>query len=242
MNILVLHKIVENKPKEWSEVNLVFFKNLLNNIIHNNLKLTSLSEWKKNNIGDIVLTFDDGLISDYELVYPLLRKMNLKATFFIVADFVGKSGYLNWDNIKEMSNSGMEIASHSSSHKYMTNLEVSQIKYELEISKIKIEKEIGKEIDSFAYPYGDCSNKLNRFAFEAGYKYICNSRPGLNDLNSSILSRNSIHSNIRSSDINRVLFPKQYEIAFQKIGYEARSILKKSLGVNNYLKLRELIY
>ena len=198
MNILVLHKIVENKPKEWSEVNLVFFKNLLNNIIHNNLKLTSLSEWKKNNIGDIVLTFDDGLISDYELVYPLLRKMNLKATFFIVADFVGKSGYLNWDNIKEMSNSGMEIASHSSSHKYMTNLEVSQIKYELEISKIKIEKEIGKEIDSFAYPYGDCSNKLNRLAFEAGYKYICNSRPGLNDLNSSILSRNSIHSNIRS--------------------------------------------
>mgnify|MGYP006105903715 CR=1 FL=1 len=242
MNILVFHKIVENTPTDWADVSLSFFNKLIEVIVQKDLTIASLHEWKNNNIGDIALTFDDGLSSDYEFVYPILCEMNLKATFFIVTDFVGKSGYLSWENIMEMSNSGMEIASHSSSHRYMTNLKITDVRDELENSKMKIEENIGKEVCSFAYPYGDCSEQLNKLVIEAGYNNICNSKPGLNHLNSKILYRNSIHSNIATTEINRVLHPKQYEIALQKIGYGARGIVKKSLGINNYLKLRELIF
>lgn len=242
MNILVFHKIVENTPTDWADVSLSFFNKLLESIAQKDLNIAPLNEWKNNNFGDIALTFDDGLSSDYEFVYPILCEMNLKATFFVISDFVGKGGYLSWENIKEMSDSGMEIASHSSSHRYMTNLKTREVRSELENSKMKIEDNIGREVRSFAYPYGDCSDKLNKLVIEAGYSNICNSKPGLNRLNSNLLYRNSIHSNIAVSEINRVLFPKQYEIALQKIGYESRRMIKKSLGINNYLKLRKLIF
>jgi peptidoglycan/xylan/chitin deacetylase (PgdA/CDA1 family) len=221
---------------------LDFFTDLLKFIKNRNLKVTSINNWQKNNIGDIVLTFDDGFSSDFELVYPLLKQMNITATFFIVSDFVGNKGYMTWENIKQLSDSGMEIASHSVTHKYLNALNDKKIFFELNNSKIKIEQMIGKEVSSFAYPFGSCSRKTHKFAAEAGYKNICNSKPGLCRFNSTILSRNSIHSNLNSSNIDRLVFPNQFELTIQKFGYLVRNGLKQTLGVKNYIKLRESIY
>ena len=242
MNILVLHKIVEGHPVEWADVSLNFFTDLLKFIKSNNLIVTSINNWKNNNIGDVVLTFDDGFSSDFEFAYPLLKQMNIPATFFIVPDFVGTKGYMTWGNIKQLSDSGMEIASHSMSHKYLNSLNNETILLELKDSKIKIEQMIGKEVNSFAYPYGDCSRKTNKLATEAGYINICNSKPGLCRFNSTILSRSSIHSNLKSSDMDRLIFPNEFEQTFQKFGYIVRTGLKQTLGIKNYVKLRELIY
>ena len=242
MNILILHKVVEGNPVEWADISLDFFTDLLKVVKNRNLKVTSINNWQKNNIGDIVLTFDDGFSSDFELVYPILKEMNITATFFIVSDFVGTKGYMTWENIKQLSDSGMEIASHSATHKYLNTLNDKELFFELKNSKMKIEQMIGKEVDSFAYPYGSCSGKTHKFAADAGYKNICSSKPGLCRLSSTILSRNSIHSNLNSSNIDRLVCPNQYDLVFQKFGYLVRNGLKQTLGVKNYIKLRESIY
>jgi len=242
MNILVFHKIVEGSPVDWSDVSLDFFTEMLDFFKQKNLKVTSINNWKNNNTGDAVLTFDDGFCSDFELVYPILRKMKMTATFFIVPNFVGTEGYMTWENIKHLSDAGMEIASHSLSHKYLNNLNEKEVFFELENSKMKIEKMIGKDVDSFAYPYGGCSQKSHKLAAEAGYKNICNSKPGLCKLNSPILSRNSIHSNLNSSNIAKIIFPDQFDLTLQKLGYLLRNGIKQTLGVKNYIKLKEFIY
>ena len=242
MNILVLHKIVEGAPVNWEDVSLNFFTEIVQFIKYRNLEVTSISNWKNNNSGNIVFTFDDGFSSDFELVFPILKEMGMSATFFIVPNFVGTEGYMTWENIKQLSDAGMEIASHSCTHQYFSTLNEEEIFDELKNSKNTIEKIIGKDVDSFAYPYGNYSLKSNQIASKAGYKNICNSMPGLGRLNSTLISRNSIHSNLNSSNIEKFIFPSQYSLAIQKFGYSIRSGIKKTIGINNYLKLKELIY
>ena len=126
MNILVLHKIVEGDPVDWADVSLNFFTEIVEFIKLRNLEFTSITNWKNNISGNVVLTFDDGFSSDFELVYPILKEMRMSATFFIVPNFVGKDGYMSWENIKQLSDDGMEIASHSLTHKYLNTLNYSQ--------------------------------------------------------------------------------------------------------------------
>jgi len=242
MNILVLHKIVQGNPVDWADVSLNFFTEMLHFIKQRNLEVTSINNWKKNSTGDVVLTFDDGFVSDFELVFPLLIDLNMTATFFIVPDFVGTKGYMTWENLKQLSDAGMEIGSHSLTHKYLNTLSEKDLFSELRNSKIHIEKMIGKEVNSFAYPFGGCSQKTHKFGFESGYKNICNSSPGLSSFKKKILSRNSIHSNLKSTDLERLIFPTEFELTFQKFGYMIRTGLKHVLGVKNYVKLRKFIY
>ena len=83
----------------------------------------------------IILTFDDGDISNYTIAYPILKKYNFKATFFIITDKVDTPGYVTWQNIKEMSDNEMEIGSHTKSHAYLPRLSDSEISFEFKNSK-----------------------------------------------------------------------------------------------------------
>ncbi len=242
LNVLVFHRIVENEISKWADVKLNLFEKLLTTIKDNNQVIVSINDWSKNHRGDLALSFDDGHLSDFEIVFPLLMEFDVFATFFIVPEFVGQKGYMTWSQIKEMSDSGMEIGSHSRSHLYLTTLPENELFEELKKSKTIIEENIGKEVRSFAYPYGDCSKKTYNFAIGVGYKNICNSKPGLCKPRVSTLNRNSVHSNITIDEIGRLLNPSAGEIFKKQVGYFIRHGLKRALGINNYIKLKDSIY
>lgn len=75
----------------------------------------------------VLLTFDDGLISAYTEVFPLLKLFNYPAVISVVTDWIesdtpvlyatrarSKKDFLSWSQIREMQASGLvEIASHS---------------------------------------------------------------------------------------------------------------------------------
>jgi biofilm PGA synthesis lipoprotein PgaB len=75
----------------------------------------------------ILLTFDDGLISFYTRVFPLLKVFNYPAVVSVVTSWIetdhivnyagenrGRDGFVTWKQIQEMQASGLvEIASHS---------------------------------------------------------------------------------------------------------------------------------
>jgi len=135
-----------------------------------------------------IITFDDGDLSIYAIVFPLLKEYDIKATFFVISDFVGTVGYVNWSQLKEMSeyrNANGEklftIGSHSVDHRQFDQIPASQIPRELANSKSAIERNIGSAVSFFALPFGAGAGRKDIIdaAISAGYLGIRTSTKGV---------------------------------------------------------------
>jgi hypothetical protein len=66
----------------------------------------------------VALTFDDGLDHLYTVVFPLLREFRCKAIAYIVPTAIGTTGFVTWEQIREMHDSGcLDFQSHSMTHR-----------------------------------------------------------------------------------------------------------------------------
>lgn len=119
----------------------------------------------------IILTFDDGYRDFYTDAFPILRKHRIKATAFIVYNFIGKDhNYMDELQIREVVGSGLvEIGSHTLSHRYLTSLPTADAEKEIRESKVLLEKKFGVEVKHFAYPGGFTDETLGQQVEAAGY-------------------------------------------------------------------------
>ena len=61
---------------------------------------------------------------------------------------------MSWDNVREMSENGMEFGSHSLTHPILSQLSCDELKAEIHDSKLEIENQINKKIHTISYPEG----------------------------------------------------------------------------------------
>lgn len=102
-----------------------------------------------------ILTFDDGYADFYTDAFPLLKKYQIKATIFIVNNFIGRKGFLNKDQIQELLNSKLvEVGAHTLDHVYLKAAPEKTAQKEILESKLSLEKMFGSEVKTFAYPFG----------------------------------------------------------------------------------------
>lgn len=140
----------------------------------------------------VVLTFDDGLLECYTIIFPLLEKYNLKAAFFInptsienqeesfTKNFIKKNlkvnlnkKFMNWDMLKEMQLKGHLIGSHTTNHLELNSLDEEVLSKEIIDSKNIINSKLGITCEYFAFPFGT-SNFFDNNAVEMAsktYKY-----------------------------------------------------------------------
>lgn len=153
----------------------VTFKDLLNNRYKQ--RFDKDKKW-------IMLTFDDGYKDNYENAFPILKKYQFKGIIYVLDGIeynkwdVDNPGnpekrftLMNQDELLEMQNYGIEFGGHTSTHPRLAELSTEQVKSEIINSKSNIEKIIGKELLSFAYPYGSLNEEVKRIPQEAGYKF-----------------------------------------------------------------------
>jgi peptidoglycan/xylan/chitin deacetylase (PgdA/CDA1 family) len=124
----------------------------------------------------VVLTFDDGRASDYEMAFPRLLEAGFEATFFVNTATIGSAGHLTWSQIQEMHRFGMAFQSHSHDHLYLSELPPIEIEEQLVMSKQLLEDRLGTSVSFLATPYGDTSNSVATLAIEVGYRAVCTSR------------------------------------------------------------------
>ncbi len=136
----------------------------------------------------VVFTIDDGYRSVYDYVYPLLRKHKMTATIGLITDYLAGPGgrygnpatFLSYQQVREMLDSaGIEIASHTLSHPWLTRLDSADAWREIYRSKEVLESLFGVPVITFVYPYGDMDFRTVRMVRRAGYRLARAVRPGV---------------------------------------------------------------
>ena len=106
----------------------------------------------------ILLTIDDGFSSFYENAWPYLKEKKIPFILFISTREVGKFGYMNWDEIREIENSKIGIiGNHSHSHEYLVDLDEDEINKDIEKSIKIFKNKLGYNPIFFSYPFGEYS-------------------------------------------------------------------------------------
>jgi peptidoglycan/xylan/chitin deacetylase (PgdA/CDA1 family) len=119
----------------------------------------------------VILTFDDGYRDAYENAFPLLKKYNYQATFFVFTQPIDTYNvdFLTWEMIIEMHQAGMEFGSHSYTHPDMRNRDDDFLVYQILGSKEAIEARIGEPVRFFCYPSGRYDQQVIRVLESAGF-------------------------------------------------------------------------
>jgi peptidoglycan/xylan/chitin deacetylase (PgdA/CDA1 family) len=140
-------------------------------------RITSIRDYSGG--ADIALTFDDGFFSIASMAAPLLEEHHCSATLFIITntlsggpvyDVYKNKKKLSPADLKDLSQRGFEIGSHTTSHRDLRQLSTSQCRYELEKSKGDLEDIINREVVSLSFPLGLWNRRVIRCAETAGYR------------------------------------------------------------------------
>ena len=102
----------------------------------------------------IMLTFDDTKLDQWTVAIPELKKYGFKGVFFIMTVSLGKPNYMSKAQIKEMSDAGHVIGSHTYDHQNVKKYQGEDWVKQIEKPTKTLKEVTGKEINYFAYPFG----------------------------------------------------------------------------------------
>lgn len=179
----------------------------------------------------IIITVDDGYKDNYEILFPLLKKYNMKAVIFYITgvdhntwtmkecgekrfDLMGKK------EVQEMDESGLvEFGGHTLTHPRMPELTNEELIKEIVENKRDIENIIGKEIITFAYPYGHISDRVKKAVKECGYKYSVSTDTGTGIISEDTYDiRRTAIDKTSLIDFLRKISPKYLSYKYKKRG------------------------
>ena len=192
----------------------------------------------------VVLTFDDGHISNYEYALPLLREFHFQATFFLVVQFIGREGYLTIEHIQKMQEAGMHFESHSLTHPYLLELNKEAMEFEISESKVRIEKIVKKKVNHFCIPYGFYNKELFQCVISAGYKSVVTEKMGYycpNQRPFKVLPRFTMKAKMTQSDFVHIMCQRRTRMVSRYLVESALHLAKKIFGFKGYMRLKSLI-
>jgi peptidoglycan/xylan/chitin deacetylase (PgdA/CDA1 family) len=131
----------------------------------------------------VVITFDDGYRSNYEVAFPILQRFGYRATIFVVSSLFGGTNV--WDpqepqepllercEIRAMQRAGIDFQSHTRTHARLTAVPPAEALCQLRTSRCALEQTLGAPVRAVAYPWGAHDATVLQLAEEAGYDAGC---------------------------------------------------------------------
>jgi peptidoglycan/xylan/chitin deacetylase (PgdA/CDA1 family) len=134
--------------------------------------------WEHDKPG-LIISFDDGLRSNFEVALPLLEEYGFTGFFMIPAGFVNTDCYrqkefaiqnlidfcaapnvsriaLSWDEVAQIESRGHEVTCHSMNHRRLSkDLSEHELSIEIAESKYMLEYQLGHSVDSFTWVGGE---------------------------------------------------------------------------------------
>ncbi len=163
-----------------------------------------------------LLTIDDGYVSFYQHAWPYLKENKIPFLIFISTEAIGKSGYMNWEQIKEIEKFDfVSIGNHSHSHDYLINFSFDNFKKDIEKSIQIFRENLGYNPIFFSYPFGEWNSNQKEF-ISNNFDFAFGQHSGVIDLNKDQYELPRFPINEKYGDLERFKFivnllPFQYK-------------------------------
>lgn len=126
----------------------------------------------------VVVSFDDGYLSDYTVALPTLRRLRWPGVLNLLVDNV-RRGDLTRDQVRALIAAGWEIDAHTITHADLTTLDPTRLRQEVAGSRAALRRMFGEPVDFFCYPAGRYDASVVQAVRAAGYLGATTVAPGL---------------------------------------------------------------
>jgi len=158
---------------------------------------------KPKNKKEILITIDDGFKSFYTEAWPYLKKNKIPFILFISTEPVGKNGYMNWDEIKEIEKSDFAIIGHHShTHEYLIDMNNSEFVKDIETASKIFKNKFGYIPEIFSYPFGEYSKYMKDY-ISKNFKIGFGQHSGVIDINKNKFELPRFPINEKYGDLKR---------------------------------------
>lgn len=142
-----------------------------------NYNVVGLSELLKSKSGGVAITFDDGYKDVFVNAYPIMKKLGIKGTIFVLgndknanrSELENTLEFMTKSDILTLKQSGWEVGSHTNTHANLYDLTENDLVDEILNSKKAIEDRLQIKVNYFAYPKGKYNEKIINLVKKSGY-------------------------------------------------------------------------
>ena len=167
----------------------------------------------------ILITIDDAFSSFYEVAWPYLKKEKIPFILFVSTASVGKSGYMTWNQIKEIEiESTAYIGNHSHTHSYLVDLRNNEFISDIDTSSSIFKERLGYNPIFFSYPFGEYSSFIKGYIAK-NFQFSFGQHSGVIDINKDRHELPRFPINEKYGDLKRFkflinLYPLQYKVLY----------------------------
>ena len=217
---VMYHRFNESKyPSTNIQINV--FKEHLKIIKESKLEFYNLKNFenkfntpRKNK--KILITIDDGFKSFYREAWPILKEEKIPFILFVSTEPVGKYGYMNWDQIKEIAEFDfVTIGHHSHTHDYLIDKTNKEFINDIKRANIIFLEKLGYVPKLFSYPFGEYSKFMKDY-ISKNFKLSFGQHSGVIDVNKDKFELPRFPINEKYGEIKRFrsiinYFPLEYK-------------------------------
>lgn len=148
----------------------------------------------------VVITFDDGYADTFEVALPVLMRLKLHATSFVVSSLINSvctwvedgplagRTMLTWPMARAMQHEGVRVGAHTHTHRSLTTISTAEMHEEMDRARCEIQTHLQTPVVTMSYPDGQHNSATEMAARRCGYLCACTSVPGPNDADTPLFA------------------------------------------------------
>jgi peptidoglycan/xylan/chitin deacetylase (PgdA/CDA1 family) len=195
-------------------------------------------------VGAWLLTFDDGGVSAAPEIADELERRGWRGHFFVTVDYIGRPGFVDRAQIRDLARRGHVIGSHSCSHPTrMAACSRSRMLEEWTRSREELSDILSGPVTTASVPGGYYSRAVAETAAEAGLAQLFNSEPTTRTRHvesCQVFGRYTIYRGMTAPMAAALVAGKSSALLKQAIAWKSKKVLK-ALGGGMYVGVRRAL-